>query len=65
MARSLAQGVHDPRADGQVVVGDVELGRPQLREVLALGRREADGETVDVELDRRCAGDARQHDTRN
>jgi len=56
-ARSLAQGVHDPRADGEVVAGDVELNGPQLGEVLALGRREADGETVNVELDRGCTGD--------
>jgi hypothetical protein len=50
-ARALAQRPDDPVGDAQVVAHQVELRLAALREVDALGARDADGPLADLEVD--------------
>ena len=46
-ARPLAEGVHDARTNGEVVVRQVQLRRPRHREVHAIRVRDPDGPVTD------------------
>ncbi|MEZ5218620.1 MAG: hypothetical protein R2715_19010 [Ilumatobacteraceae bacterium] len=50
-ARSLAQRVHDPVADGEVVLHEVELRESEFREVDAFRVGDPDGADADLQFD--------------
>src|SRR3954454_8436002 len=55
-ARALPQRVDDPVADAEVVVDEVELGRPERREVHAVGIGDSHDALADGNLDCRLLG---------
>src|SRR4029077_14269898 len=57
LAWALVQRAHDPVADAEEVLDEVELRLPPCREVDLVGVRHLDGATPDLELDER-----RRHD---